>query len=149
MKKLIMVSLASVAALAAATGMAHAAEVTVPWGSWVASLVNLGSDNLLLLVTAFLAFIVRQLPASLVAMIKTWQVEQLLGKAIVAGINKTAGAAQGKSMKFDVANDVLAQATQYAINNGPRWLITWVGGVDGIKDKLIARITVDEGVALK
>lgn len=148
MKKIITISLAGMAALAAATGVANAAEVTVPWGDWVASLLTVGNDNLLIIVMAFLAFIVRQLPSAVVDIINTWKVDQLLGKAIVAAVNKTAGAAQGEALKVDIANDVVAKAVQYALDNGPAWLIKWIGGVDGVKDKIIARINVEKGGAV-
>jgi hypothetical protein len=143
MKKLIIPL--SVAAMLAAAAPAHAETVSVPWGDWVASILGLGSDNLLLLVTAFLAFIVRQLPSRIVAILQTWQVEQVLARAIVAGINRTAGAAQGKALSVEIANKVVAEAVQYVVNNAPAWLVKWVGGAEGIRDKVISRITVVEG----
>lgn len=142
MKKSII--LLALVATAAAVTPAHAETVSVPWGDWVASVLTIGSDNLLLLVAAFLAFIVRQLPSRIVAILQTWQVEQILARAIVAGINKTAGAAQGKAMTVEIANEVIAKAVQYVVDNGPSWLIKWVGGEEGIRDKVIARLPVVE-----
>lgn len=119
--------------------------IDLPWGDLLAN----GADTLVMIIIALLGWAMRLLPAHILAVVQTWQVEQILARAITAGINKTAGAAKGKALTVDVGNAVLAQALQYVIDNAPAWLIKWAGGEEGLRDKLIARLDVEASAALK
>lgn len=136
--------------LAAMSAGAHAeTTVTWNWGDWVAQNSSLFAETVAWLALAVLGLAMKALPAKVVQIIQTWQVEQVLRPAITSAINKTAGAAQGKALSFNVANDVIGKAVQYVLDNAPGWLITWVGGEAGIRDKIIARIEVEPGAAIK
>lgn len=117
--------------------------VSIPWGDWLYD----SATTLIAIIGAIMAWGIRKLPARLVAIAQTDQVEQLLRNAIGYGVNTTAGAAKGKSLTIDVGNEVLEKALQYAIDNGPRWLISWAGGEEGIKGKIIARLDLDAKAA--
>jgi len=139
-------ALAASAAIAQTTAAAPIVDtvVNVPWGDWLSA----AADNIVVIVVAVVGWALRKLPSHIVAMIKTAQVDQLLYKAIDAAINRTAGAAKGEALSFKVSNEVLAKALQYAIDNAPKWMISWSGGVDGLRDKIVARLNVSKDAAV-
>jgi len=118
--------------------------VTIPYGQWIVALQELATPLLL----AVLAFLMRSLPEAIVSIIRTAKVDQLLIKGIQAAINQVAGAAKDKKMSVPIANEVIRKVVQYAVNEGPAWLITWMGGPEGIKAKVIARIQLVDGAAI-
>lgn len=134
---------------AMATGAQAETTVTWNWGDWLATNSALFAETAAWVVLALVGLALKALPAKVVDIIKVWQVDQVLSRAVIAAINKTAGASQGKSLSFTVANDVVGHAVQYVLDNAPEWLIKWVGGEAGIKDKILARIEVDKEVAIK
>lgn len=118
--------------------------VSIPWGDWLYD----AATTLIAIIGMIIAWGVRNLPARFAAIVQTAQLDQLLMRAIDYGINTTAGAAKGKNLSIDVGSVVLEQALQYAIDNAPKWLIAWAGGVDGIKAKIIARLDLDASAAV-
>lgn len=85
----------------------------------------------------------RHLPDNLVAILGNGRVELLLNNAIGYGYNAVAGAAKGKTLDVNVGNKVLAEALQYAIDNAPKWLLTWAGGPEGLAKKIWGRLDLD------
>lgn len=132
-------------------GIAHAAAVdgattvAVPVGAWTGEVAGFLGP----LVLAFIIWLLRQIPGALVQRLRTQQAEQLLAMAVNYGLNAVAGAAKGKVLSVDVGNQVLAQALGYAVDNGPGKLIGWLGGEDGIRDKILARLTLPEDAAIE
>lgn len=111
-------------------------QVVVPWGDWLAA----AAGTLVTLAGTVLAFALARLPASLLTMIKTWQVDQLLQQSISYGINMAAGAAKGQALTVPVANKVAESALEYAVTNGSAALLAWMGGKDVIAQKIVARL---------
>lgn len=133
------------AAPAVAQQVAGDGQVAIPWGDWLAA----SASTLVTLAASVLAFALAQLPASINAMIKTWRVEQLLERAVAYGINTVAGAAKGQTLSVPVANKVIEQALEYAVENGSSALVSWMGGTDAIEKKLIARLDVEKDGGLR
>ena len=125
-------------AVAVAAAVAGDGQVTIPWGDWLAS----SADTLVTLAASVLALALARLPASIVSMLRTWQVDQLLERAIGYGINAVAGAAKGQTLSVPIANKVAEQALEYAIENGSAALIKWMGGAETIKKKVVARLDI-------
>lgn len=123
-----------------------AQTVVVPYGNWIDALL----ENLLGIVTSAVAvvfaWLARKLPKAAVDLLRTFQAEQLLARAAEYGINATRGAVKGKELDIHVGNEAIARAAQYAVTNGPGWLIDWLGGPEAIRDKIIARIPLDASV---
>lgn len=113
-------------------------QVVIPWGDMLASLAS----TLVTLAASVLALALARLPASILAMVKTWQVDQLLERSIGYGINMVAGAAKGQELTVPVANKVIEAAVEYAVTNGSTALIKWMGGKEVIEEKVIARLTL-------
>lgn len=113
-------------------------QVVVPWGDVLAS----SASVLVTLAGSVLALALARLPASMLAVIKTWQVDQLLERSIGYGINMVADAAKGQAMTVPVANKVIEAALEYAIANGSAALIKWMGGKDVIEQKIISRLNL-------
>jgi hypothetical protein len=121
---------------ALAQQVADDGRVSIPWGDVVASAQGL----LLTLAGSALAFALARLPASVLTMIKTWQVDQLLEKSIAYGINMVAGAAKGQQLSVPVGNKVLEQALEYAIENGSPKLIKWLCSTGTLEKRILARL---------
>lgn len=124
--------------------------VSLPFGDWLGALVAPLENLLTLVIGALVAWIMTKIPASIKAFITAQniaQAEQLLENAIGYGINTVAGAEKGKTLEINVGNAVAAQAAQYAVDHGPAWLISWMGGPDQILEKIIARLPLVSGGA--
>lgn len=111
-------------------------QVVIPWGDMLAS----SASTLVTLAASVLALALARLPASILSVVKTWQVDQLLERSIGYGINMVAGAAKGQAMTVPVANKVIETALEYAVSNGSSALIKWMGGEKVIEQKIIARL---------
>ncbi|WWT39810.1 hypothetical protein [Microcystis phage Mwe-JY25] len=144
-----LMSMAACALLAlgflAAPALASPTSVTIPYGDWAASLLM----TVAAVAIPAISWALRFLPAQVQALIRTAQVEQLLGKAISYAINATAGAAKGRALSVDVGSEVAAHAVSYAIANGPGWVTTWLGGEAGIRQRIIARLEIEPAAALR
>lgn len=95
------------------------------------------------LVFAGVAFMLRQLPAQIYAILVSVRADQLLQKAIAYAINMVQGATKDKALTFDVHNEVLRKALQYVLDNAPVWLQTWMGGPEQIAAKIVARLNIE------
>ena len=124
------------------------AVVTVPLGTWIASYAQAAVEIVTALVMAAVTWGLRRLPASIGAVLKGLITQQLVEKAISFGVNTVAGAAKGKTLTFDVGNQVLANALNYVVEHTPGWLLAWTGGVNAIRDHIIALLPVEDGASL-
>jgi hypothetical protein len=120
--------------------------VVVPVGTWVEQVLAAVQSSLAVIIAAVVAWAFRNLPKSVVSILRTLQIEQVLTRAADYGISATRGAVKGKTLDVNVGNEAVAKAVQYAVDNAPRWLIDWAGGPEAIKDKIIARIPLGEDV---
>lgn len=113
--------------------VAHAADgtVTVPVGDWI---VQATSSLASLAVTGLMWVASRWLPT----WIRMQLTEQLLTRAVDYALAVVAGAAKGKVLEVHVANEVIAQASRYAVEHAPE-TAKWLG--DTIGHKLIARLS--------
>jgi hypothetical protein len=147
LKTIILVALGALlfASPAVAQQAAADGQVIVPWGDLLASSANV----LVGLAASALAAALAMLPASINAMIKTWRVEQLLQSAISYGINTVAGAAKGQTLSVPVANKVIEQALEYAVENGSASVIKWMGGEGAVEKKIIARLDLEKDASIR
>jgi len=114
-------------------------EIIIPWGTYVSELASLIAS----FAFAAIVFGLRRLPGQAVAIMQTLRAEQLLQKAIDYGVNATAGAVKDKTLSVTVANEVIAKAMRYAVDNGAPKIVAWMDGADGIGQKLIARLKIE------
>lgn len=132
-------------------GHAHAqaavspTAVTIPYGAWLEAL----APTIASVLGAIVLWAFRALPANVVGTLKTLRVDQLLDRAITYAVNATVGAAKDKVLTVDVANEVLAKALRYARDHGAPALVKWAGGEEKIREKIMARLAVDQNVALR
>lgn len=122
--------------------------VVVPWGYWVDLILTNAIQIVTALVVIALGWASRALPEAAQNWFRTQQVEQLLARSIQFGLNAVAGAVKDKSLSVNVGSQVLATSANFAITHGPEKLIEWMGGVQGIKDKILARIDLAEGATV-
>lgn len=133
------------AALGVAFPAAIAAEgqVVVPYGDWLsAGLTVLNGLPIASVVIGWFLVAIQNLglPAQVASLLKTMITEQMLGKAIDYALNAVAGATKGRALSVSVSNDVLRQALGYVVDNAPGWLTAWLGGPDGIRTRILARL---------
>jgi hypothetical protein len=124
-------------------------EVVLNWGDFVAIfLANISDPQSVAwtFVAGSIAWLVSRLPGPAMWAFNVFKVDQLLMNSLRAAINSTKGATVGQALSINVGSEVLAKAIQYAIDNGQKWLIDWMGGRQGIEQKLIARMDLNETV---
>lgn len=114
--------------------------IEIPVGEWISA----AGGAIGPLIVIVVGYLIRHLPVQFAAVLTTMRVDQLLEKAIGYGLNATAGAMKGKPLTVDVGSEVLENALQYVVDNGPKMLIKWMGGEVGIREKIIARLDLDE-----
>lgn len=122
-----------------AQSVSESTKVTWAWGEAAQSVASAA----LTLLSMVAMYFFRRLPENIVAIIGNARVELLLQNAKGWGQNAVKGATDGKTMSVDVGNAVLAEALQYALNNGSAWLLNWAGGPDGIAKKIWARLNLE------
>jgi len=137
-------------ALLFAPAAAFAADgtITIPVGDWISSSASILQEILIPVLLALVARVLAILPTPVAALIKTLQVEQILTRAIGYGINAVQGAEHGKVLTVQVGNSVVAEAVNYVIQNGPSWLIKFLGGPEGIKQRILARVNLEANASL-
>jgi hypothetical protein len=123
-----------------------ATTVAIPVAAWAEAAREIVLSVVLLLAT----FALRFLPGHAAILFKIFQVEQLLRRAVDYGMNSVvrAGGSDG-ALTVDVGNAVAAKAVQYAIDNGPAWLVTWMGGAEGVRQKIFARLPIAPDAPLR
>lgn len=114
-------------------------KVTWAWGEAASTIAS----ALLTLISSVAMYYFRKLPENIVALIGNARVETLLQNAKAYAINAVKDASGDKALSVDVGNKVLAEALQYALDNGSSWLLNWGGGADGIAKKIWARLNLE------
>lgn len=124
--------------------------VDVPWGDWLAQLLNAA----IAIIAAAALWLLRKLPTHMVAaldmfsgMMGQGRVNELIEKAVTYGVNTTAGAVRGKTLKVGVGNEVLERAFEYAMRHAPG-LVAKLGGMVALREKIIARLDLEEDAAI-
>lgn len=132
------------------TAYAPDGRVDVPWGDWLSEALK----ALLALAGALALWLLRRLPSTMVSaldmfagMMGQGRANELLEKAVAYGVNVTAGAVKGKTLKVEVGNEVMERALEYALRHAPQ-LVAKLGGIAVIREKIIARLDLDENAAI-
>lgn len=135
---------------ASLTQYAPDGQVAVPWGDWLSELI--GAAIALIAAAALALF--RRLPAHLVSALDAFagmmgqgRADALLEKAVNYGVNVTQGAVRGKTMNVKIGNEVLERAFEYAVRHAPT-LVKKLGGLQQVREKIIARLDLDENAAV-
>lgn len=127
-------------------------SVTIPYGQYVAGLGDIAKSWLQpLLLAALTSVITFAVPGPLGAIASSYlrsNGEQIISKGIDYGINAAKGATKDGTLTIPVGNKVLAHAVNYIVENGAPKLIEWLGGPDGVAQKVFARLNVakDTGI---
>lgn len=118
-------------------------RVTVEWGNMVADILREQAAGL---AASAIAAVMTFMPNGIASIVRMMRIDQLLAKAVVSGINKTAGAVQGKALSASIGNEVVEKALDYAAYNAPKLfkklpLNEW-------REKIIGRINMAENVTI-
>lgn len=117
--------------------------VILPVGNWVESLTTAIRDGVISLLGLGLLWASRLLPETIRQYINAQRIkaaEQLLAHAVDWAFNAVRGATRGMKVEVNVGSALVAEGAQYVVDNGPAWLIDWLGGVEGIQQKIAARL---------
>lgn len=117
---------------------AHAADVVIPWGDWLGSALTYLREIVLAAVSAAFLWIIRKLPSQVAEIITAMRLEQLLARATDYAIAAVAGAAKDKTMTVPVANQVIAEAVNYAVKSAPGLANKFA---DSLRAKILARLS--------
>jgi hypothetical protein len=121
--------------------------VTIPWGKWLGDLLGGLGATLGGIAVLILTYLMRNLPAGVVQIIRTFQVEQLVSRSIDAAVRWVAEAVKGRTLELDVGSTLIARAINNVLAIAPKWLVDWMGGVEGIREKIYARLE-ERGVVI-
>lgn len=117
--------------------------VVIPYGAWLAEAASWAG----VFVAAFVAFLFRRIPPQIANVLIALRVDQLLERAITYGINAVEGAVKDRALTLDVGHQVAQQAMEYAIEHGPT-LLRAMGGHTRLREKILARLNLDEAAAV-
>lgn len=119
---------------------------TIPYGSMISGGAEVISSVLLMLGSAVILYASKFLPGIAGVVYRNFlmkQAEQLLERSVEYGINATKEATKGKKLDINVGHEVIAKAAEYAVEGGWKFLIEWLGGLEGIKQKIFARLDLE------
>lgn len=145
MKKLFAAALACAAFFVPAIAMAADAAVTVPYGDMVAEVAHIVSA----MITPVVLLLIGKLTGPVGLFLRTFLGETLIRNAVSYAVNAVEGAAKGKTLSIPVGSAVLAEAVQYAVDQGPKWLVNTLGGPDGIKQKVFRALDLEEDATIE
>lgn len=144
MKFLLVAALACAAFFVPALAFAaDAGVVVVPYGDLVSEVAHIAST----LITPVALFLLAKMTGPAGLFLRTFLGETLIRNAVDYAVNATEGAAKGKTLSVPVGSAVLAQAVQYALDQGAPWLVKTLGGPDGIRDKVFRSLHLDEAAS--
>lgn len=121
---------------------AHAADVVIPWGEWLAGSLAYFRDAIIGGVALAITWGARKLPGHLGDIIVAMRLEQLLKRAVDYGIAAVEGAAKDKVLTVEITNQVIAEAVTYAAKSAP---VLAGKFADSLRAKILARLAA-EGV---
>ena len=140
-------TLLAATAAAGATLAATQTGVSLPWGDWAAAALDVVGDNTGYIVSGLVLWGLKSPFSHIVAMAQTFRVDQILEKAITAGVNSVEKAVKGRSLDFDTGSLVLNEALTYAIRLAPNFLGQFIGGWDDVARMIWARLDLDENAS--
>ena len=145
MKKFFAAALACAAFFVPALAMAAEAAVTLPYGDLVAEAAHIASA----LITPVVLLLLGKLTGPVGLFLRTFLGETLIRNAVAYAVNAVEGAAKGKTLSIPVGSAVLAEAVQYAVDQGPKWLVNTLGGPEGIRQKVFRSLDLDENASIE
>lgn len=116
--------------------------VTIPWGDWLVAILANSGEIIIAIAGIALTRLLLILPKPIADFVKTLRVEQFLERAVDYGISATSGAAKGKVLTVQTGSEVVALAVNYVIDKAPAALVRWMGGVERIREMILARLDI-------
>jgi len=124
---------------------AQAATVTIPYGDQIAEGAHIASA----VITPLLLLLLSKLTGPVGLFLRTFLGERLIRNAVDYAVNAVEGASKGKTLSVNVGSEVLAQAVQYALDQGAPWLVSKLGGPEGIRLKIFRALDLEEDASVK
>lgn len=118
------------------------AAINVPYGDTIKWVFDNFNTLIVTVILALVARVIALLPGPIGTLVNTLLTEQVLKRAIDYGINAVEGATTNGELSIPVGSAVLANAVNKVLASSPSWLISWMGGTDGISAKIFARLNL-------
>lgn len=112
---------------------------TVPWGQWVMAAAGFVASITLPLIT----MAARKALGPLSLFVSADAVDRLVQNAVNYALNYVEGAAKGQTLRVELGSQVLAVALTYALDKIPSKLLEWVGGAEGLKEKIFRQLPLE------
>jgi hypothetical protein len=121
------------------------ADVTIPWGDWIASGLSAVQPLVTLALTGVATYV-------MAAYIPPWlrmfagtaaqaRVNQVLEKAVSSAIARTAGAVAGQTTTIPIASSILDKAVKYAVTQAPELIKPAAkNSLDNLNNMVLARM---------
>lgn len=126
--------------------------ITIPYGNWIDQLAVIIRDIGVAGLPIILGFVLTALPAP-IRMIAGPFLQKyaggILDRAVDYGVNAAKGATKDGTLSIKVGNEVLAHAAQYFIDHAPAWLTSTLGGEDGVRQKIFARLNIPKEAGIE
>ena len=122
---------------------------TIPYGQMIDGASQTIRAALLVFIMSAVAWVSRLLPGFAgvaFRMVMSNFGERLIANAVDFGINATKGAKKGATFNIPVGSAVIAHAAEYATQVGWKYLLDYLGGVEGIKQKIFRKIDLEPHV---
>jgi hypothetical protein len=118
--------------------------VVVPLGSWLERSLMFVRDIIIPGILGVAVFIAGKIYPAAILFLRSKYVEQLLTRAVDYGIQATVGATKDKKLEINVGNQVIANALDYAVQQGPTHILNWLGGAEAIRRMIFARLNFED-----
>jgi hypothetical protein len=120
--------------------------IVVPWGLWVQSLIDGGQEFLVLVITALVAWGMRNMFPAAYKFLMMFVSEQAIKRAVEQAIARARGAVAGKTATVDVSNVVLKEAGEFLVHDVSKFLLRFIGNNwPTVRNKILARM-VEQGI---
>jgi hypothetical protein len=119
--------------------------VTVPWGDFVSSIAKGAQEVLALILMGVVTLVVGMVPAWIQNIVRpfvlTMRKDQLFEKLAATIVGGTAGAVAGKTATIPIANKMVRDLVQMALDRGGPAVIAFAGGhTEALAEKALAAL---------
>lgn len=117
-------------------------KIEIPVGTWAEAAVQFTLAGAL----PVALWAIRKLPGEVQFALRMMRIDQVLKTAVNYGLNATRNATAGRALTFQVGNEVLERAVEYAVRHAPQ-LIGQMK-LEEVREKILARLVLDENAAI-
>jgi hypothetical protein len=131
------------ALLSPARAAAAAAAAGVPWGDWLAGLLQPVSACLVPLAAAAVTAGIARVAPWAASVLTRDRVEAAIRAGAEFGLNAVAGAAKGRAVSVDLGPAVVAAGAWHVLTTAPAHVVRTAGGAEGVATRIFRALPLD------